>query len=551
MTTNFHLSRLRYTVVIALATCGLIATFLSVVPEEYVHRELLSSGRPALGLSVTNIATRDHGLRHGVRVVEVVKIGPAYTSGVRPSDVLLELDGTPISNIETLYSKLDSFRVGQNAVVTFVHNNRRIHTTMRALNALSLDSRACKKKDEYACSLLATLYSAGVDVEQNIALAKRLSTDACELGEQLGCVVVGERLLNERSYSEAFARLTEACARGMSIACAESGSLLFSGTGMAVDKAEAKHYVALGCEGGDAGACVSLAQIAHSATPVEDTSSIDSLEQACAWGYWNSCSLLHSNFEKAPNVSGFEEGLSRELDQSCKLADSYSCSLLGNFYEVGIGVALDLQQAVTHYRKSCDGKSLVGCDNLAMAYALGKGNLKKDEGAAMQLLDEGCAGGYCGSCYNLGDLSQNGTTKDYPKAVGAYFRACKAGNGFACANLGSLYFGGQGVVLDPSIGFSFEEQACALGAPSGCSRLGLALLAAQGHSPDSARGVQMLQKGCEEGDSWGCINLGLSYRDGQSVAKDISRAVELFKRACAFGSERGCALKELWTDSAN
>jgi len=214
-----------------------------------------------------------------------------------------------------------------------------------------------------------------VDVEQNIALAKSLSTNACELGEQLGCALVGERLLNERAYSEAFARLTEACAHGMSIACAESGSLLFSGTGVAVDRAEAKRYDTIGCNGGDAGSCVNVAQIAHFATPVDDVSSIEFLEQACAWGDWNSCNLLHGNFEKAPNVSRFEGMLSHDLDESCKLADSYSCSLLGNFYEVGIGVALDLEQAATLYRKSCDGKSLVGCDKLAMAYAAGKGKL--------------------------------------------------------------------------------------------------------------------------------------------------------------------------------
>jgi S1-C subfamily serine protease len=53
------------------------------------------------------------GRRRGVEVVEVVSGGPAARAGVRPEDLLVELDGVPLHGVDDLQRLMIAERIGR------------------------------------------------------------------------------------------------------------------------------------------------------------------------------------------------------------------------------------------------------------------------------------------------------------------------------------------------------------------------------------------------------------------------------------------------------
>lgn len=70
------------------------------------------------GSSVTSDITQLYGIPEGVAVSEVVENGPADAAGIQKGDVITELDGRTISNIEQLQDTLQYYAAGETVKVT-------------------------------------------------------------------------------------------------------------------------------------------------------------------------------------------------------------------------------------------------------------------------------------------------------------------------------------------------------------------------------------------------------------------------------------------------
>jgi S1-C subfamily serine protease len=62
----------------------------------------------------------------GVRLVEVVKAGPAYSGGLRADDTILTIDRTPVTNVDSLQRMLDASRIDRVIDVSVLRGNRLI-----------------------------------------------------------------------------------------------------------------------------------------------------------------------------------------------------------------------------------------------------------------------------------------------------------------------------------------------------------------------------------------------------------------------------------------
>ncbi len=62
----------------------------------------------------------------GVRLVEVVKAGPAYSGGLRADDTILTIDRTPVTNVDSLQRMLDASRIDRVIDVNVLRGNRLI-----------------------------------------------------------------------------------------------------------------------------------------------------------------------------------------------------------------------------------------------------------------------------------------------------------------------------------------------------------------------------------------------------------------------------------------
>ena len=70
------------------------------------------------GSSVTSDITQLYGIPEGVAVSEVMENGPADAAGIQKGDVITELDGRTVSNIEQLQDTLQYYAAGETVKVT-------------------------------------------------------------------------------------------------------------------------------------------------------------------------------------------------------------------------------------------------------------------------------------------------------------------------------------------------------------------------------------------------------------------------------------------------
>jgi S1-C subfamily serine protease len=77
------------------------------------------SGRAALGVQVTTVID-DSGKPQGTAVVAVIPGGPADSAGLRPGDIIVELDGKPTPTAQALGTVLAELKPGQAVSMTVV-----------------------------------------------------------------------------------------------------------------------------------------------------------------------------------------------------------------------------------------------------------------------------------------------------------------------------------------------------------------------------------------------------------------------------------------------
>jgi S1-C subfamily serine protease len=92
-------------------------TASSIAQQLIATGHVTSSGRAALGVEVTSVVAPD-GTPAGVGVVSVTAGGPAAKAGIRASDVITAVNGTPTPDAQTLTALLAGLHPGQAAKVS-------------------------------------------------------------------------------------------------------------------------------------------------------------------------------------------------------------------------------------------------------------------------------------------------------------------------------------------------------------------------------------------------------------------------------------------------
>jgi TPR repeat protein len=117
---------------------------------------------------------------------------------------------------------------------------------------------------------------------------------------------------------------------------------------------------------------------------------------------------------------------------ACKADNAKSCSIIGNIYFKGDGMAQNFAKAVEPLTKACNQGEVRSCTFLGEMYE--KGNaVKKDINIAITIYQKSCYAGDPMSCNNLAVLYEKNL--NWAKAVTFYRKACDSGDNAACMSL--------------------------------------------------------------------------------------------------------------------
>ncbi len=168
------------------------------------------------------------------------------------------------------------------------------------------------------------------------------------------------------------------------------------------------------------------------------------------------------------------------LDARCVSGDVAVCTELGDMYASGRGVPRDLGRAAGAYQRACDGGVADVCTTLGevvermdpaegglpraeqlftKACDLGSAHgclrlgllaaAREDKTRALSLYQKSCDGGWAPGCHQLALTYEqgDGVAKDVPKALALYSQACDDESVESCVAAGTLYLGGEAVVV--------------------------------------------------------------------------------------------------------
>lgn len=285
--------------------------------------------------------------------------------------------------------------------------------------------RACDRADAGACRRLAAQVNESDPGLANALLAYAKELESCT-GD--GCAQVRrwrDRLSEERPRAEQQGTSTseEACLQQAIVAsCWEAAEAYATGEGAKADNkranelyARARTLLKEGCgkEGGD---CAS-----------PDT--LKALE-SCEQGDGSACfSVVNAQAGGASNLTGalFRRGI-RLLRADCEQRKGTACWTLAEFHGKGTLPGGESAQ-IELYRKGCDGRNGLSCNELASRTAEGRGVPKEQLGSerlfrkAVDLLPAECESGSKTACNALADILSAGKAVPRDEAKAATYRA--------------------------------------------------------------------------------------------------------------------------------
>jgi TPR repeat protein len=202
-------------------------------------------------------------------------------------------------------------------------------------DAAALFERGCAAKIAHACVELGFMYRTGRGVAGDYEAAVKAYRSACDLNDGDGCAGIGD-LARDRAgdNAAAAAAYAEGCDLGSGLACALLGDLYKIGRGVSLDPERALEFYERACEKDGCAGCASAAR------------------------------MLELSPADAPKVEAFEQKVLKLGTPRCDAGDAYHCSLLGDAYRDGRGIAKDPVRARKLYRTGCDGGIPRGCDGL-------------------------------------------------------------------------------------------------------------------------------------------------------------------------------------------
>ena len=354
--------------------------------------------------------------------------------------------------------------------------------------------------------------------------------------------------------------LRQACEKGQAGPCEELALMYETGTQVGADLGKAKVFreklealrsneaesergkLRQACDKGEAGPCEDLMLIYEmgsqvKADPVKAGVFRGKLaalySKGCDGGNAELCAKLGELFEHAPSAdpgAGWMKGDEEARDKTrqayqkgCELKHAQSCRKLAGIHEFG-----DARISLRIYAETCSLKDQLSCLKAAWMYESGRPRpIVKDEAKSAEFYRKACSLGAEQACKALED-----ELKGPIIAERATRKACEAGQGRACSEIGEMLLKGLGAAADPVKAEEFFLKACNLKFGRGCVNAGNLH-----EKRNPQRALELFLRGCESGNGSGCRAVSLLYTDGEKddgIPADKAKADEFYAKAEAF-----------------
>jgi hypothetical protein len=183
----------------------------------------------------------------------------------------------------------------------------------------------------------------------------------------------------------------------------------------------------------------------------------------CAQGDGDSCANVAYLYESNRYGVKPDKALAAEyFSKACDLGRAASCTTIGLYYDVGIGVDKNYGKAATLFQKACDGGHPSGCESLADLYVAGRG-VDKNGAKAVALYEPICRT-WSQACWKLGAVYEKGDVVPRNDAAAAkyYSLGCDDKPKFypSCYAAGTMYERGHGVARSKPRALEYYRIAC-------------------------------------------------------------------------------------------
>jgi serine protease Do len=106
--------------------------------KEEKDSEAVSEAKPNLGMTVEEISpelAKNFGLSEtsGLIVVQVEEGSPAAESGIKPGDIILELDQVPMKELAQFEKKIETYKAGDTILVLLKRRGATLYLTLKTL----------------------------------------------------------------------------------------------------------------------------------------------------------------------------------------------------------------------------------------------------------------------------------------------------------------------------------------------------------------------------------------------------------------------------------
>lgn len=296
--------------------------------------------------------------------------------------------------------------------------------------------KACRLEPDKECGELARLAFLGKGMARDPALALKIWTKACDAGDAEGCsglaLAYQQGVGVKLDLSKAASLYRKACDNNNPNACGLLAELVRDGKGVPRDLPGALVLFERSCNAGEAALCVhaGLAYQNGQGVAANAAKALELFARACSAGEGTGCANAGYYLRETKKDS---KGAFAYFEKGCELADSLSCVLLSDAYDVGDPVSKDRVRARVLSERACTAGNASGC--LRVAHSIMVSKSVADYPRARALSDTACRAKLAHGCHILGALLRDGLggPKDSAKSHGLLKGACDQGDKDACA----------------------------------------------------------------------------------------------------------------------
>ncbi|RHZ75050.1 hypothetical protein Glove_217g5 [Diversispora epigaea] len=205
---------------------------------------------------------------------------------------------------------------------------------------------------------------------------------------------------------------------------------------------------------------------------------------------------------------------------------------LADMYLYGQGVEKNTNKAFQIYSKAAEEGSYIALNCMAYCYEFGFG-VEKNEEKAFELYLKSAEKGFLVAQFNVGKCYNDGTgiSKDEAKVFQYFIKSAISGNISSMCSVGYGYENGTGVRKDKKEAFKWYLKAAEMEDNVSQYNLGVCYGNGYGINIDQVKAFEWYKKAAENGSTDGQYMLGFCFYEGYGTKKDIINAIYWLNKA--------------------